>query len=75
MGIFNIAFALITTGVFAFFGYNLSRTVAKIQLGKGPDTVFRAHFAADLEVEGGLAHGEGGCLLHAFGRRREAFQQ
>ena len=39
MGIFNIAFALITTGVFAFFGYNLSRTVAKIQLGKGPDDI------------------------------------
>jgi Fe-S oxidoreductase len=39
MGIFNIAFALLTAGVFGYFGFNLSRTWAKIQLGKGSDDV------------------------------------
>jgi Fe-S oxidoreductase len=35
MGIFNVAFALLAGGVFAYFGYNLSRTWARMQLGKG----------------------------------------
>ena len=39
MGIFNIAFALVTAGVFGYFGYNLSRTWAKLQLGKGAEDV------------------------------------
>ena len=37
MGIFNITFALVCAGVFSYFGFNLSRTWANIQLGKGAD--------------------------------------
>jgi hypothetical protein len=37
MGIFNIAFAILATGVFAYFGYNLSRTWAKVNLGIGAE--------------------------------------
>ncbi len=39
MGIFNVVFALVSAGVFGYFGYNLSRTWAKVQLGKGADDV------------------------------------
>lgn len=39
MGIFNILFALVAAGVFGYFGFNLSRTWSKIQLGKGSDDV------------------------------------
>ena len=37
MGLFNVVFALLTAGVFAYFAYNLSRTWANIQMGKGLD--------------------------------------
>ena len=39
MGIFNVAFALFAGGVFGYFGYNLSRTWGRIQLGKGTEDV------------------------------------
>ncbi len=39
MGIFNIVFALVTAGVFGYFGYNLSRTWATVHLGKGTEDV------------------------------------
>jgi Fe-S oxidoreductase len=37
MTIFNIAFAILATGVFAYFGYNLNQTWAKVNLGKGAE--------------------------------------
>lgn len=73
MEIFNIAFALVTAGVFAYFGYNLSRTMAKIQLGKGADDVRTDNIPARVKetllfgfLQQRMFKDMGAGVMHAF---------